>query len=393
MKKLGVEFDSKKFLDGCKTAKELTGSGTSAAALLCKPRKSKSFFFGSSPSSSAPSKLAENDADEETAEAVKAIPQQASLSYLPQHTKPSKIHKAVSKKSASPSKSPSASTDTAVGTNAKVPHFKDLYHYYLDNDGFEYKITLVRSDYSTNSFARYHIGLLESHTKPHTYCTVVQFTPPAKGNGEQGAVTARHEVVEDTLKRMLKKIIDSNPAQASNEAFTISSEHEKPFKSLICPMNSDYVSAFRAFRYAFRDITLLAWEDRIDHGKVTQKARAKEMGIEPFVYSKPATGLPIGLFPQIPGIMERNLSQYDDMYQRDAFSLPSISFPLSKHGAIGAALYREDEELRRKEEEDRLEAEKAEREARRKKAVAGKKRAEYNKPFFSGHTGQLSAGR
>ncbi|OAL44629.1 hypothetical protein IQ07DRAFT_245979 [Pyrenochaeta sp. DS3sAY3a] len=397
-KKLGAQFDSKKFLDGCEIAKELTGSGTSPA--LRKPRQSKGFFFGSSTSSSKPALDLENkDADEDTVEDTRVKPQQPSLSSHPQHTKPSKLPKTLKPASTSRNSSASASvsTDTAVGSNAKASHFKDLYHYYIDNDGFEYKIMLVRSDFSSNSFARYHIGLLESHAKPHTYCTVVQFTPPAKKNVGQMAVTGKQEVPESALKSMLQKFLEeagNNATLTSDKVAGDLSEDERPFKSLICPMNSDFVSSFRAFRYAFRDITLLAWEERFDHDKVIQKARAKEMNIEPYLYSKPAKGMPIGLFPQIAGIMERMQGEHDDFYTRDTFSLPSISHPISKHGAIGAALQREEEELERKEREARLEAEanenvrKKQAMADKKKATAEKRNANYNKPFYNGSNGR-----
>lgn len=68
---------------------------------------------------------------------------------------------------------------------------------------------------------------------------------------------------------------------------------EAPYNGELCPRHSDFAAASRSFRHAFRDLTLLSWEERFDD-KTLQKARAQILNIEPFWYGKPKMGMPMG---------------------------------------------------------------------------------------------------
>lgn len=474
LKRLGAMADRKKFRDGCEKARELTGSGTSNAALTRKPRKSTSFFFKAestpyTPPASATKALECEWAEREVApvadiqvplgqaqnpiEIEDEIPIRV-LSSLSPSTSPQTTSAKATPKEAKPLSSFSNSTAppsaTITESEAKTPHFKDLYHYYLDSTGFEYKIVLARSDFSINSYARYHIGLLESHIKPQTYCTVVQYTPPAKKTPElKGGVSAISESgLRNQLLRFLndKKTVAPQRAENKNDDGTrqvwtqaagispvqnsktpaqlsITSAKQKgghegedapeaettrlgllitppaaspelPYKALICPMNSSFTSAWRAFRHAFRDLTHLSWEERFDSNSTIQKFRAQQLGIEPYVYSKPAKGLPMGLLPQEAGLFQGTMNgleineDTEEGYIRNSFNLPSISHPLSKHGSIGSSIHREEIERKRKEEEKRVKAEEAEERERRKRGEVKVKKPNYNKPMFNGVTGR-----
>ncbi|KAF1849383.1 uncharacterized protein K460DRAFT_365265 [Cucurbitaria berberidis CBS 394.84] len=432
-------------------ARELTGSGTSKiAAVTRKPKKSTSVFFTASPIPatrfmSATEDLERRRAERETAQAVETggsgCQAQVQLEALIEiedecvsQTTPSSssfpsTSGALSTSASRKTKSPLSPFKTAVvkpaptaELQAKTPHFKDLYHYYLDTTGFEYKIVLARSDFSTNSFARYHIGLLESHTKPPTYCTVVQYTPPAKRSPESSLSAIPRVGLRNPLLRFLNHSEDAiaqrQPANKNgnghvkgqtaqdaqdSEATRLRSlitkpapVSETPYKALICPMNSDYTSAWRAFRHAFRDLTLLTWEERFDANRTFQKARAKVLDIEPFLYSKPTKGLPMGLLPQENGHLQGSAhglevrGEVDDGYVRNAFNLPSISHPLGENGAIGSALLRDEQERKKIEEQKIREAEELEERERRKRGEVKVKRPNYNAPMFNCATGRPS---
>jgi len=122
-----------------------------------------------------------------------------------------------------------------------------------------------------------------------------------------------------------------------------------PYKALICPLNSAFTNAFMAFRYAFRDLTLLNWEERFDHNKKIQKARAKELSLEPYVYSRPAPGMPDGRRPQI-NYTDAEGETGGKGYTRNSFNLPGLDSSLGKEGLIGRELLR-DEDKRRMEED------------------------------------------
>ncbi|KAJ4376217.1 hypothetical protein N0V83_001500 [Neocucurbitaria cava] len=450
LKRLGAVVDGKKFVDGCEMARELTGSGTSNPAVVKrKPRKSKSVFFSASssvpdtPFVSSSEDLRRRRADREAAEAAESgdspaqtqtqssvevedacssqlCPSSSSAASVP--VRPVDASKK-SKSPLSPSKSPTAAPAPAAEPQAKTPHIKDLYHYYLDTTGFEYKIVLARSDFSSCSFARYHIGLLESHTKPHTYCTVIQYTPPAKRAPDSVNVLPTDGAQPGQRNHwpsFLNKSTTNNtgmqqpqpqqqtisktgfevpqPLEAARLQSLISApvpSLEAPYKALICPMNSAFAAAFRTFRHAFRDLTLLTWEERFDDSnRSLQKARAQQFNIEPFLYSKPAKGMPVGILPQEAGYLQGEGSENESGYVRNAFGLPSVEKELNRDGAIGSMIYREAEELRkRKEEELRIEAE-ALVEARERagfKRAEGQERARkpnYHAPMFNGVMGR-----
>ena len=444
LKKMGVVADGKRFREGCEQAGELTGSGTLDSATTSKPRHSKSFFFPAPTPSKPPEE--DKEVEEEIEDESPAWTRSSSGSVT---SSPAARTTASPEKTKLPSltESPAMLSASPKVPQAKIPHFKDLYHYYLDDTGFEYKIVLARSDPSINSFARYQIGLLESHTKPHTYCTVVQYTPPAGkascpasdvstvstlqdlGNllsgasrkRENGAVRnkgATDKVGGGGQTSMAKHMhtpspIYTIPQQDSSQSFDndkdttqnteatrlsslvvkASPSPDAPYKDLICPMNSSYTSAWRAFRHAFRDLTLLSWEERFDKEKVLQTARARKLGVEPYSYRKPMPGLPMGLFPQEAGLHQGNTGgvevrgDSEDGYVRNSFNLPGVSHPLTKTGSIGNALYREQEERerQRKDIERSVKIEMQEK-GRRTGRVAGKK-PNYNKPFFNGVSG------
>ncbi|CAO2651926.1 Nn.00g002090.m01.CDS01 [Neocucurbitaria sp. VM-36] len=430
LKRLGAMVDGKKFHEGCEMARVLTGSGTSKTVLVKrKPKKSTSVFFSASivpdtPFVSSTEDLRRRRVEREAAlaaenmesqdEAEEGCSSQASPSSNSTISLPTASAETASKKTKSPLpplKTTVTNPAPAAESQAKSPHIKDLYHYFLDTTGFEYKIVLARSDFSSCSFARYHIGLLESHTKPHTYCTVVQYTPPAKKAPE--SVSDVPSISGTGLRRLLSNFLDkhddpvaqqhqanknSDGSARLSEAARLQSlvtkpapVSESPYKALICPMNSTFPSAWRAFRHAFRDLTLLTWEERFDTNRAIQKARAKQLNIEPFLYSKPAKGMPVGLLPQEAGLLQG--ADSDEEYVRNAYNLPSISHLLSKNGAIGNLIHREAEERKRKEEEARIEAEEREERGRKKRGEVAPKgrKPNYNAPMFNGVTGRPQA--
>ena len=475
LKRIGAQADGKRFRDGCVIARELTGSGTSKhAAVPRKPKKSTSSFFQNhaipdTPFDSATEALKQKWAEREAFQIAtngasgnqahdsieiedevmsSAKPLSSARALSPAHPLSSVPKKVKLFSSPSPS-----AMDKTTEAHAKTLHIKDLYHYYLDTTGFEYKIVLTRrTDFSSNGFARYHIGLLESHTKPHTYCTIVQYSPPAKKVPEpsssgpiamkagvrnpllnflrrsensavqqQGLVHAHGNNIQQTSANFSKVAYPgdvSTPAEPTlatsqqephcgperahdiegarlNSLITSPEPSPKnPYKALICPRNSPYAAAWRAFRHAFRDLTLLSWEERFDTDRTVQKARAQSLGIEPFVYAKPEKGLPTGLVPQEVGLFQglsNSLEVYgesDEGYVRNSFKLPSISHALSQNGTVGAELYREEKERKRKEDEIRVKAEEEEERARKMRGeVKEQKRANFNKPFFNCATG------
>ncbi|KAH7385971.1 hypothetical protein BKA66DRAFT_527683 [Pyrenochaeta sp. MPI-SDFR-AT-0127] len=397
LKRLGTVADGKRFREGCEKARGLTGSGTSNDTVTRKPRKPTGFFFKAESISDTPfvsatealkRKWAERGLDQEADFRVAEGQAQNPIEIeddSPTQTLPSASPATILAKSPTKGTKPSSSflkntvtPSTAIPEpEAKTPHFKDIYHYYLDSTGFEYKIVLVRSDFSINSYARYHIGLLESHTKPHTYCTIFQYTPPVKKAPESSSgILGNAEAARLTL-------LATNPVASQ----------DFPYKAFVCPMNSSFAPAWRAFRHVFRDLTLLSWEERFDANNLVQRSRAQQLGIEPYMYAKPAKGLPMGLLPQEDGLFQGSKDgleirgDSDDGYVRNSFNLPSISYPLTKHGSIGSYIHRKEDERRREEEEKRRMTE-AEEMERKKIAGVQKKKPNYNKPMYNGVTGR-----
>jgi hypothetical protein len=410
LKRLGTLADGSKFRKGCEKIRELTGSGTSkkSPVVARKPRKSKSFFFAAStpavpdtPFVSAKEDLlrrraergialADTDAasEDQAGDPIKTVddsPSPASRSSTSSISKPVTPMKLPPKK---PSPIPSASKKVP---QAKISHWKEDYHYYQDVDGFEYKIVLVRGDESATGFAQYHIGLLESHTKPHVYWALVQYKPaktsPAKENeeGVQQQAPSNFSTLQHPEATRLLSLVTKPPPTP-----------EAPYNGELCPRNSDFATASRAFRHAFRDLTLLSWEERFDDSKTLQKARAQLLQIEPFWYGKPKKGMPVGIFPQAAGMLTGSTTSLavrgdmDDNYIRGALNLPSIAHPLTRNGIIGGPIHRDAEE-ERKREESRLQKIKEQEDAeKRKKGLmqARDARVNHNRPMFNGPMGR-----
>jgi hypothetical protein len=458
LKRLGAEVDSKKFIEGCKKIKELTGSGTSAKLPPeRKPKPSKSFFFAETINSqfvSAKDALMQRRAAREAAEAEEKAKKAAkkasafgtaqapitidngtscpaahsSMPTPPPSACPTKTNL---KHSASDSLKPSAN-DITAGTQAKKPSLKDLYHYYLDSTGFEYKVIVARSDFSRNQITRYQIAILESHTSPHTYCTFVQYAPPigAPPKPTDNASDAKVRTSLLDFLRQGKTGVPITPANiVSNDTHPQISQEEStrlralitpkqdlpihpteqvrlnslitpptpapttPYKTLICPMNSPFAPAWLAFRHVFRDLTLLSWEERFDPSKTTQTLRAKTLNIEPYIYSRPSQGMPIGLSVQEAGMFQAHSGDFmairgdaEDGYVRNQFGLPGIDEELGKTGIVGRRIWRQQEDIRK---EARVMREREEERAKKEKErTKEEKRKVYQGPLFNGPLGR-----
>jgi hypothetical protein len=456
LKKFGTVADGKKFVEGCEKIKELTGSGTSRKVPSArKPKPSKGFFFTptiSTPFVSAKDDLMRRRAEREAAEvaekaakAVKKAPLAGTVqapieikdevpgpsveSGLPTPPPSASSTKSALKKRASPIfPTPSASAPSVAESKAKVPSIKDLYHFYLDSTGFEYKITLARSNLYLNCIVRYQISILESHTTPHTYCTHVQYIPPPVGGVPESSDSVSDANIRNPLLNFLRNSTPQaknahatptnsipSPTEATRLRSLITPPQElpiapaeqarlhsliqptapnpnTPFKTLICPMNSPFPTAWRAFRHVFRDLTLLSWEERFDTSKVLQKSRAKALNIEPYMYAKPALGMPVGLLPQEARLHQGEagetviIGDVENGYVCNEFNLPGCDEVLGRNGIIGMAVWRDEEAVRRMEEE-RLEREE-ERIKKEKGVSKEKKRVNYNKPLFNGVMGK-----
>lgn len=457
LKKLGKLSDSKKFLEGCKKIMELTGSGTSKKLPpLRKPKPSKSFFFAETLNTqyvSAKDALMQIRAAREAAEAAEKAakaakkasasgiarapimiedtsPALAVTSLMPKPPPSASSTKIALKPSTSPIPSkPSVNTSTTAKPQAKKTSLKDLYHYYLDSTGFEYKVTLARSNFAQNQITRYQISILESHTRPHTYCTFVQYTPPIggapgstsntsdanirnpllnflrQGKNEQAPPipndnTEQPQISHQEATRLRALItppqdLPIHPAEQARLHTLVTPPTPSPatpYKTLICPMNSPFAPAWRAFRHVFRDLTLLSWEERFDPSKLVQIARAKALNIEPYIYSRPNQGMPVGLSVQEAGMYQAHRGDVmvvkgdEDGYVRNEFKLPGMDEPLGTTGVVGARIWREKEEVRKAERVKREKEE--ERNKKEKEKMKVIKRKAYDGPLFNGATGR-----
>ncbi|KAF3010034.1 hypothetical protein E8E13_011485 [Curvularia kusanoi] len=375
--KLGARADKKKFEDGCVEARRATGSGMlknksppmpkpKPRSSTRKPRESlTSYLVNDDPAKAVPfvsaaETLKQKKAQREAAKVTKtarATPQASKTSW-------SLSNKATSTKSHSPSASSAShplttttTTQTPAPENkqAKPPSLKDLYHYYLDATGFEYKILLTRCDLHSNTMQRYQLSILESHTKPNVYCTFIQYYPAAApnapgnyafggannvpgtctSNSSSNGATASElgvlQAVQDfnlsypssttttsglnppppytgppshhpEAQRLLALTLDpktapapslssitnpcTNPHLPSPSPSTKPPDH--PYKALLTPLSTPFPTAYLSFRHAFRDLTLLTWEQRFDVDKSLYKRRAQLYDVEPFVYIRPA---------------------------------------------------------------------------------------------------------
>ncbi|KAF1965978.1 hypothetical protein BU23DRAFT_336052 [Bimuria novae-zelandiae CBS 107.79] len=272
----------------------------------------------------------------------------------------------------------------------------DLYHIFMDSTGFEYKPILLRSNPYLNNFARYDLRLYESHTLPHVYCTVVRYLPPAGQNiAAAGSPSTPASASEDRPQPIRST---SPPLPLPQGVLTNQTQHPEAarllalitppaptpttkYKQAIAPPNSDFSTAFRAFRHAFRDLTLLSWHERLD--AQTQKLRAQAFQLEPFVWRRPAEGLSTGIVAP-PG------TTIDEGYICNAWGLPGLEERLGRKGGIGSALIREAEEVRAR-EEARIKREEEE-EKGREKGRGVRKKEGYRGQLFNGVNGPVRRG-
>jgi hypothetical protein len=167
---------------------------------------------------------------------------------------------------------------------------------------------------------------------------------------------------------------------------------DHPFRNLLSPLNSDFASAFSTFRAAFQELTLLAWEERLDSpNHDLQKQRAVEKGLEPFVWKRPGVGMGVGDMPALPRVgMEKGKG--DESLGMLSIPLPATRVPLSPtSGTLGSSIHRETMLLQKAADEKRR-SEKGEMEAfkMKKKAARGYKA---NQPLFNGVNGRPSQDR
>ncbi|KAH7092097.1 hypothetical protein FB567DRAFT_576561 [Paraphoma chrysanthemicola] len=410
-----------------------------------KPKKSKSFFFAeqiNTPFVSAKDDLlrrrAEREAKEAADKAAKAekaakkssgsadvpieieddTPDPNSSALLP--TPPSSVSPArLASKTASPAPSESASnTPTPAEPQAKTISLKDRYHYYLDSTGFEYKVTLARANPALNNITRYQLSILENHTTPHTYCTLVQYAPPG-GVPESTTSTPKSGNTYASMRNPLLNFLKqpdptpatqpstSTPNQEATRLRTLITPapvaNGKPYKTLICPLDSPFAPAWRAFRHAFRDLTLLSWEERFDTAKTLQKVRAKALGVEPYTYSRPMEGMPVGLRVQEAGLYQAGVGSGEGLelvvpgdaetgYTRNEFSLPGVDEVLGT-GLVGAAIKRDEDKIRAKEREEERKVQRVmDEEKKRVKEEKKRARRGFNKPLFNFQTGRAEPG-
>jgi hypothetical protein len=451
MKKLGQLADVKKFNEGCEVAKKATGTGTSKSrprVVIRKPKVSKSCLIGDMvnvPFVSAADDLKRRREEREAAKAKRAEKAAAKKIERAQTDRaisnaPSMAHSSTA--NAENLLSPSSATSHALsttpfqpacpspGVQAKKPSLKDLYHYYLDPTGFEYKIVLTRCNLRANEITRYRLSILESHTKPHVYCTFVEYFPPGVGasGSEEGACIQALFDFNNAFREGLEQPQDTpnvsadhgeslhNHPQAAHLRSLLTTpapSSDKPYKSLIAPMGSTFATAWRAFRHCFRDLTLLSWEERFDITKILYKTRASHFAIEPFVYVRPKTGLPLGLRVQEAGLFQNqtlplmgkkgnivsdkqsdtptrlgNGKDNDDDYKYNSFNLAALQHPLGP-GIIGTAVQNDIDAARRAAEKQRPLAEEAEAYSRKLGPVHKvEKKPNYSRPLFNGVTGR-----
>ncbi|KAG9204325.1 hypothetical protein G6514_001399 [Epicoccum nigrum] len=454
MKKLGLLADTKKFQDGCEAAKKATGTGTSKSrsrAVTRKPRQSRSVLVGDMvnvPFVSAAESLKQKREAREAAAARTAAEQAAKKASQPP-TDASSSPPASASASSHTLTAPSSQPEPQPAPQAKKS-LKDLYHYFLDATGFEYKILLTRCDLPANTMQRYHLSILESHTKPNVYCTFIQYYPagPAESNtNSSGCIQAvfdfNNTFRSTTIKAEAASDADDDDDDDSNNNNNDNNEEQTqetpakpptqpqqqqqqkqqqhpeatrllslsqppgpspspslPYKTLLTPLRSPFPLAFRSFRHAFRDLTLLGWEERFADGSPLAR-RARRLNVEPFVYVRPKQGMPTGLAPQVLGGMgmfcgtpEAALGAdadvhgagdaVDDGYVRPAFAfLPALDAPLGD-GVVGSRVRAERGGRERKVEEKRREEE-GERRCVKREGSAGlerAKRSRYSGPLF-----------
>lgn len=136
-------------------------------------------------------------------------------------------------------------------------NFAEHHHVYKDTTGFSYEVTLTKVDTTRNVNERITLTVFESNAQPHTYATNLYF-----------AGTAR-----------------------------------KPQNNILAAIGTNFSTAFRLFRKAFRERSGVDWDDRIKAHNERVKARnqpeesAVEFETRPFQYVPPGYGAR-GLLPK-----------------------------------------------------------------------------------------------
>ncbi|KAF2262863.1 hypothetical protein CC78DRAFT_605294 [Lojkania enalia] len=301
-----------------------------------------------------------------------------------------------------PSTPPSSATQTspsqAISTTdiPKTKRLTDLYHVFNDATGFSYNITLVRANLFNFTSTRYNLRLFESNTKPHVYCTFARYTPPPSPSPTSeltllpGLKEDRPSISKDSTTSSTSSDSNSHATNSTHPNLlaalhTITSptpSQNTPYRTLLIPQNSDYRTAFTAFRHAFQDLTHLSWEERLlPSARDLQKARAKMLNIEPFVYVRPPSGAPLGIPPpDIP------LYVSDDTYIRGALQLPGMHVPLSNEGSIGCSVLRDEEAVQHREEQKIKSEKNGEKVSVAARNRVGKKKSDYRqRPLFRSH--------
>lgn len=465
MDKLGPLASKKQFEDGCEEIKKVTGSGMSKSrrprVVVPKPRKYTSLLTGDwhTPFVPAAEVLKRKREEREAAKAKKEAEKAAAEKTKEANTNHATSSTPSSFSAANNISSPASASSHALSTTSFQPAFpapgapakklKDHYHYYLDSTGFEHKIVLTRCHLRANEITRYKLSMLESHTKPHTYCTLIEYFPTGVGNTamssgaciqalldfenafHEGTSPDTHtdaflddiqgdktEVLPASLPLLQQGIHQHPEAEhlrallAPPDISSIPPPTDKPFQNLIAPWASDFVIAWRTFRHAFRDLTLLSWEERFDISKVLYKTRAIHLNLEPFVYVRPKNGLPIGLRVQQAGLFQNqtlvplaedgsilsqpssqtHVRENDDGYTYNTFNLPGLNARLGP-GVIGQAILREQKEASEAAGEKKRKADEAEELGLRKLGLVRKfdskpKKPNYSRPLFNGINGR-----
>jgi hypothetical protein len=165
---------------------------------------------------------------------------------------------------------------------------------------------------------------------------------------------------------------------------------DHPFRNLLSPLNSDFASAFSTFRAAFQELTLLAWEERLDSpNRDLQRQRAVEKGLEPFVWKRPDVGMGVGDMPALSRVgMEKGKG--DESLGMLGIALPATRVPLSPtSGTLGSSMYKETV-LLQKAADEKKRTEKGKKEAFKiqERAARGSQRYKANQPLFNGINGR-----
>lgn len=166
------------------------------------------------------------------------------------------------------------------------------------------------------------------------------------------------------------------------------------YRALLSPINSDYATAFGTFRKAFAELTLLTWEERLDSpDRALQKMRAREKGLEPFVWKRPDAGLPVGEMPGLGAFsIGVGMGPHMDMAGQTmgaesgslGIVLPAINVPLAyDSGTLGSSMHREAAATQKQQA-----AAEKEKEAKKQVTLKINQQNSRNQPLFNGVQGR-----